>query len=66
MKPYDCKFCFNPCDDTFYRVTGWAERRAQGGAHGIIDRQETGEYACGRCIKDIQMGITPGSPSLFT
>jgi hypothetical protein len=63
--PFDCCYCGEPASDHYREVTGWEMRRSGGGANQIIGRKETGRHACQECIRQIQIGVTPGAAKLF-
>lgn len=64
-----CEFCGADVDPrkpgTFRKVTGWAETRSRAGIHGLTDRRELGEYACGPCIKLFRAGVSPAQGGLL-
>jgi hypothetical protein len=64
-----CVFCHKPVDPNksgnFRKVQGWAETRKGGGVHGLTDRKELSEYACGPCMKLRRMGVHPAQVDLF-
>lgn len=60
-----CSFCAIEVDDratgAMLEVTGWAENRTGGGAHGITDRRNTGRVAHKACLDAALRGYRPES-----
>ena len=52
--PVPCSECGRPTDPysqlTLHEVTGWAQRRKQGGLHSLKFKHETGKLMCARCV----------------
>ncbi len=69
MTEPSCVFCEAPVNPTkpgtFRKVMGWAETRTGGGVHGITDRKELNEFACGPCMKLRKLGVSVGQGSLL-
>lgn len=64
-----CTFCGDPVnpDDMLVlrRVTGWEQKRRQGGTNALIARQPLEQFACPSCGQKLKRGVDPNQPSLL-
>jgi len=60
-----CAFCGAEVQGEFRRVVGWERVRRGGGLNRLVQRTETGEWACNGCGHALMHGVLPGNPTLF-